>query len=88
MMLAYIVRKNDGDGSRVCVKFSSDEGQTWGDEIVLRQDGATSDAGYPRMVQRSDGKLVLVYYWNNALQDDAPPYRYIGATIFDPKKVE
>ncbi|MBS3771500.1 MAG: exo-alpha-sialidase [Bacteroidales bacterium] len=88
LALAYIVRKNDGDGSRVCVKFSSDEGQTWGDEIVLRQDGATSDAGYPRMVQRPDGKLVLVYYWNNALQDDAPPYRFIAATIFDPKKVE
>lgn len=85
LTLAYIVRKDDG--SRVCVKFSSDEGQTWSDEIVLREDGATTDAGYPRMIQRPDGKLVLVYYWNNALQEDKEPYRYIAATIFNPDRI-
>lgn len=82
LALAYIVRKDDG--SRVCVKFSEDEGQSWSEEIVLREDGATTDAGYPRMIQRPDGKLVLVYYWNNALQEDKEPYRYIAATIFNP----
>jgi len=86
LALGYIVRKDDG--SLVCVKFSEDNGQTWGAEIVLREDGATRDVGYPRMVQRPDGKLVLVYYWNNALQEDADPYRYIAATIFDPSTVK
>lgn len=85
LALGYVVRQEDG--SRVCVKFSSDEGQSWSDEIILREDGATADIGYPRMIQRPDGKLLIVYYWNNALQEDTDPYRYIGGTIFDPEKV-
>lgn len=84
LALAYVVRSDDDEGSRLCVRFSSDEGRTWGEEIVLREDGATSDAGYPRMVQRPDGKLVVVYYWNHALDEEAEPWRYIAATIFDP----
>lgn len=82
LALAYVVRSNDG--SRLAVKYSTDNGRSWSDEFVLRQDGATSDVGYPRMVQRPDGKLVVVYYWNNALQPDSEPWRYIAATIFDP----
>lgn len=82
LALAYVVRSNEG--SRLSVKYSSDEGRTWSDEVVLRDDGATSDAGYPRMVQRPDGKLVAIYYWNNAIVEEENPWRYIAATIFDP----
>lgn len=85
LALAYAVRSDRG--SRMCVKFSSDEGQTWSREYVLRADGANSDIGYPRMVQRPDGKVVLVYYWNQALVDETPPWRYIAATIFDPESL-
>lgn len=85
LALAYIYRSEFG--SRVNVRFSSDNGRNWGDEIVLRSgDGATRDVGYPRMVQRADGKLVLIYYWNNANQKGAKPYRYIASTIFDPRE--
>lgn len=81
--LAYAFRSEHG--SRICVRFSSDNGRTWSDEIPLRLgDGANRDVGYPRMVQRADGKLVVVYYWNNAIRDEANPFRYIAATIFDP----
>ena len=48
---------------------------------MLRDDGGDSDIGYPRAVQRSDGKVVIVYYFN----DSSKPERYIAATIFDPK---
>ncbi len=83
--LAYAVR---GAPSRMCVRYSSDGGRTWTHERVLRDDdGATRDMGYPRMIQRPDGKLVVVYYYNNALLDDQPPYRYIAATVFDPRVV-
>ncbi len=83
LALAYIYRSEFG--SRVNVRFSSDNGRNWSDEIVLRCcDGATRDVGYPRMVQRADGKLVLIYYWNNANQKESKPYRYIASTIFDP----
>jgi len=82
LALGYIHRSEYG--SRVHVRFSDDHGETWGDEITLRSgDGANRDAGYPRIAQRTDGKLVLVYYWNNALLEESKPFRYIAATIFD-----
>lgn len=84
LALGYIVRSNEG--SRVCYKTSSDDGESWSKEYVLREDGANRDVGYPRMVQRPDGKLVILYYWNNALTKPESPYRYIAATIFDPLK--
>lgn len=85
LALAYIYRSNYG--SRVNIRFSSDDGLNWGDEIVLRDgDGANRDAGYPRMVEREDGKLVLIYYWNNVNKKDEEPYRYIASTVFDPSQ--
>ena len=81
--LGYINRSNYG--SRVHVRFSDDNGETWGNEITLRSgDGANRDAGYPRLTQNADGKLVMVYYWNNVLLEGSKPYRYIASTIFDP----
>lgn len=85
LALAYIYRSLYG--SRVNVRFSTDKGESWSDEIVLRSgDGANRDAGYPRMVQRPDGKLVLIYYWNNANDEDSTPFRYIASTLFDPNQ--
>ncbi|MDZ7693655.1 MAG: sialidase family protein [Balneolaceae bacterium] len=86
LALAYIYRSEYG--SRVNIRLSEDNGETWSDEIMLRGgDGASRDAGYPRMVQRPDGKLLMVYYWNHALRDDATPYRYIAATLFNPENL-
>ncbi len=61
-------------------RLSADEGSTWSEEIILRQDGGNWDLGYPRTVQRQDGKLVTIYYYNEAKDSE----RYIGATIWDP----
>lgn len=61
-------------------RISKDNGATWGEEIVLRKDGGAWDLGYPRTVERPDGKLVTIYYYN----DDVDGERYIGATIWDP----
>ncbi len=61
-------------------KLSADEGQTWGEEIVLRTDGGDGDLGYTRTVQRPDGKLISVYYYNTDPGGD----RFIGATIWRP----
>jgi len=64
-------------------KISKDGGVTWGDEIVLRDDGGRWDLGYPRMVQRADGKLVTIYYYNTPQE----PEPYIAATIWDPNSI-
>jgi hypothetical protein len=60
--------------------LSSDEGRTWSDPIILRDDGGGRDLGYPRSVQRPDGKVVVIYYFHDAPTSD----RYIAATIWDP----
>ena len=54
------------------------------DEIALRTDGATWDLGYPRMVQRPDGKVVTIYYFNTK---DVPA-QHIAATIWDRNNVK
>jgi hypothetical protein len=65
-------------------RISDDEGKTWSDEIVLRDDGNSWDLGYPRMMQRPDGKLVTIYYYNTR-QHPAP---HIAATIWDPDTIQ
>ncbi len=62
--------------------LSSDEGKTWTPDIHLRDDGAAWDLGYPRSMQRKDGKVVAAYYFT----DSAGPERYIASTIWDPGK--
>jgi len=64
-------------------RISDDDGKTWSDEIVLRDDGRIWDLGYPRMMQRPDGKLVTIYYFNTS----AHPAPHIVATIWDPNTV-
>ncbi len=86
----HMIRLKDGRlaltyGSRekpygIRAKLSADEGQTWGKEFILRDDGNSWDLGYPRTVQRKDGKLITVYYINVA----AAKERHIAATIWDP----
>ena len=39
----------------ICARISQDAGKTWGDEIMLRQDGTSTDLGYTRSVERPDG---------------------------------
>lgn len=83
LALAYAYRS--AHGSRMAMRLSRDNGRSWGNEIPLRTgDGANRDVGYPVMAQRPDGKLILIYYWNNVVQPGAKPFRYITATTFDP----
>jgi hypothetical protein len=87
-----LVRMKDGQlccvyGNRsrkqMIARFSGDEGATWGPEVILRDDFQVDsfddrDLGYPRLVQRPDGKLVAIYYW--ATKEH--PQHYIAATIW------
>ena len=77
----------NGDGASpsprhgVRARLSSDGGRTWSEEIILRDDDGGTDIGYPRSVQRPDGKVVTVYYlWDKR----SGPERYLAATIWDP----
>jgi hypothetical protein len=61
-------------------RVSADRGKSWSHEIILRADGGGRDVGYPRSMQRSDGKIVTVYYFH----DQPASERYIAATIWEP----
>lgn len=61
-------------------RISRDEGRTWGDEIHLRDDSRTWDIGYTRSVQRTDGRIVTVYYHTTETLRE----QHIAATIWDP----
>lgn len=77
LCLTYGVR---AEPYRIAAKLSDDGGNTWADEIVLRKEGAGRDIGYVRSLQRIDGKVVTIYYF----QDKLKPERYIAATIWAP----
>ena len=86
------------DGRLVCVygyrrppfgiraAVSIDQGKSWSEEIVLRDDGGSGDLGYPRSVVRPDGVVVSIYYFNLAedilMQNGG--VRHIAATIWRP----
>ena len=85
-----MIRLKDG---RVCLTYghraapfgirarlSKDGGRTWEPEIILRDDGGGTDLGYPRTVQRPDGKIVTIYYFHDQPKGD----RYIAATVWSP----
>ncbi|HEY5553187.1 MAG TPA: sialidase family protein [Opitutaceae bacterium] len=74
---AYGVRSNP---MGIRVRVSSDNGRSWGPEMVLRDDGRTWDLGYCRSVVRSDGRIVTVYYF--ATKDHVE--NHIAATIWSP----
>jgi len=62
-------------------RLSDDEGQSWGPILVLRNDGLNRDLGYCRSVQRTDGKVVTLYYFTDP---KTAPERSIIATIWMP----
>lgn len=64
------------------VRVSKDDGQSWSAEQSIRSDGTSWDIGYPRTVQRSDGKCVTIYYYHNS----GTPQRYIACTIWEPER--
>jgi hypothetical protein len=77
LCLTYGVRAQP---SGIRARLSDDQGMTWSAAVVLRDDGGSNDVGYVRSVVRSDGTLVIVYYYT----DRSAPDRYLGATIWDP----
>jgi len=65
--------------------FSPDEGQTWREPVILRDDFhrdafGDPDLGYARVTQRADGQVIAIYYWATA----ALPHQHIAATIWQP----
>jgi hypothetical protein len=64
-------------------RLSDDKGKSWSEELHLRDDGRTYDIGYTRSVQRTDGKIVTIYYYTTEKNKE----QHIAVTIWDPNKI-
>jgi hypothetical protein len=85
-----------GDGRLCCVYgnrdratmeavFSADDGSSWSQPTVLRNDYhrdsfGDPDLGYPRLTLADDGSLVATYYWAT----ESHPHHHIAATRWRP----
>jgi hypothetical protein len=90
-----LARLNDG---RVCCvygnrktkqilgKYSDDNGKTWGEEFIVRDDfytgekGDLKDLGYCRLIRNAYGELVAMYYWASKENKQ----QHIAVTIWKP----
>jgi hypothetical protein len=62
-------------------RISADGGRTWEREITIRGNAGGRDIGYPRSVERTDRKIVTIYYFH----DKPLGNRYVAATIWEPQ---
>lgn len=60
-------------------RISDDDGKSWSEDIILRDDGGDFDIGYPRAVVRADGRVVTGYYYDT----DPDGERFIAVSIWD-----
>ena len=74
---------NRKDPGTMMVVYSDNEGVSWSEPKVLRDDFGsadqeTIDLGYPQLLKRKDGKMVALYYWSTHEH-----LHHIAATIWD-----
>ena len=88
IVIVYIVRCQPP--MRMCCIVSEDEGKTWSEEIVLRDDSppvSNQDGGYPVAVELKDGRIFAAYYWQVQEDDIGWPggRMHIAGTFFELK---
>ena len=74
---------------QIIARISDNVGAGWGPEIIVRDgfwadEHGDADLGYPRMVLRADGKILVMYYW--ATEDMKE--QQIAATVWDPGRMK
>jgi hypothetical protein len=81
LLITYGYRFEEGFGVRARM-MASEATDLAEEELIIRDDGAVSDLGYPHAVSLPDGRVFVTYYVNR--QIDAPDKtapRYIEACI-------
>ena len=61
-------------------RLSGDGGESWAEEIILRDDALSWDMGYPRCVVRPDGAIATVYYFTTESRRE----QHIACTVWNP----
>lgn len=86
VLLAYGFRFAEGYGVRARVLDADASATSGGAELVLRQDGAVHDLGYPDSTALPDGRVFVVFYHNRrtdvaAGEDAARAPRFIAGCV-------
>jgi hypothetical protein len=61
---------------------SEDQGRTWSQEFVIRDDGSTRDIGYPVATELEDGRIFTAYYFTVEDGVRLGGARFIGGSFF------
>ena len=82
---AYGIRE---DHRRMVIRTSQDEGKSWSNEIVFRDDFKADKfndpcLGYPRIIQRKDGRPMVFYRWATEEHFE----QHIAGTVLDPDEL-
>lgn len=62
--------------------LSEDEGKTWSDEFIIRDDASGTDIGYALAVEVEDGRIFTAYYYMTEGNTQQTP-RYIAGSFFN-----
>jgi len=62
--------------------ISEDEGETWSDERILRDDCPTTDLGYPVATEVERGRIFTAYYFTMDDGNGMGGTRYIAGSTF------
>ena len=63
--------------SKILLRISENNGVSWDQEIVVRDNPFSYDMGYPQLLQNDKGELVALYY----ISTEKNPHSYIEAAI-------
>jgi hypothetical protein len=62
--------------------ISTDDGKTWSEEFVIRDDAICDDLGYPVGCQIEDGYIFIAYYYTLPDGNNFGGTRHIASTVF------
>ena len=79
-IVVIFARRKSPNGMGLIV--SEDDGRTWSDEVILRDDAPSSDLGYPVATELEDGRIFTAYYFNDEPGGEFGGPRYIAGTHF------
>jgi hypothetical protein len=61
---------------------SEDDGTSWSQEFIVRDDASTPDIGYPVATELEDGRIFTAYYFTLEDGNQFGGSRFIGGSFF------
>lgn len=72
------------DPMGIAVTVSEDDGATWSEEALVRDDAAGPDIGWPVATEMADGHIFTAYQWQLADGNGLGGTRFVAGSFFEP----